>query len=229
MLRPDSEVANPGLTGWCIPAVSRATSLPDIRPTSSMPKAHISVINVCVSKFSNHLPFTLEIRGCSILAFILAFLDDKLQAGYQYQWIELHAGRWRITFGRNPTSYYGKQLHQRCPLYLLVVSHRLKHSSTVHAANYICAQDLVLTLALFTGVHFALYCICAYTLVKRKKKAQLFMLLAVTAMFILSTADIALSFRLVLRDIPALARQKIDFVKVITRTYPKTPLFVANK
>lgn len=80
-----------------------------------------------------------------------------------------------------------------------------------------------------TGVHLVLYCICAYTLVKRRKSTQLVILSAVTVMFALTTTDIAISFRLLLRDLPAVVKHDMDPLTALNRAYPKTPLFIANK
>jgi hypothetical protein len=55
------------------------------------------------------------------------------------------------------------------------------------------------------------------------------LLLSATVMFALATADIALSFRLILRDIPSILRQEIQVADILEHVYPKNPLFVTNK
>ena len=52
---------------------------------------------------------------------------------------------------------------------------------------------------------------------------------SVVVMFALATADIFFSFRLVIRDIPAVFKGNMDVNVLNAHIYPKNPLFVTNK
>ncbi|KAF8994031.1 hypothetical protein BDQ17DRAFT_1367415 [Cyathus striatus] len=79
---------------------------------------------------------------------------------------------------------------------------------------------------LLYGVHVVLFFICIFILVSHRRTTQPFLLVAIVTMFMLSTADIAVSFRVILRDVPLVFNQALD--TVFSHTYPKGPIFVAN-
>ncbi|KAG6915110.1 hypothetical protein DXG01_013408 [Tephrocybe rancida] len=78
-------------------------------------------------------------------------------------------------------------------------------------------------------VHLVLFCICVYLLATRRSPAHLIILVSIIVMFALSVADIAISYRLALRDIPAVLKQEMNLVDAIARAITKGYLFVSNK
>jgi hypothetical protein len=79
------------------------------------------------------------------------------------------------------------------------------------------------------GVHLVLFCTCAYILYTRGNPAQLVLLLSAITMFALATADISLSFRLIIDDVPAVQRGNIGVDVILAHIFPKIPIFVTNK
>jgi NADH:ubiquinone oxidoreductase subunit K len=79
------------------------------------------------------------------------------------------------------------------------------------------------------GIHLVLFCICTYSLLMRRNPAQLVVLLSLIIMFALATADISLSFRLIIHDVPAVLNGNIGVNVILEHVYPKNPLFVTNK
>ena len=79
------------------------------------------------------------------------------------------------------------------------------------------------------GIHFVLFWICVCILLMRRNPAQLVVFFSVVVMFALATADIFFSFRLVIRDIPAVFKGNMDVNVLNAHIYPKNPLFVTNK
>lgn len=77
------------------------------------------------------------------------------------------------------------------------------------------------------GVQLVLFCICAYVLIKRRRPSQLVLLLVVTIMFSLATVDLAISFRMIVDDLPTVADS--DSSVALAHLYPKNPLYVTNK
>lgn len=86
----------------------------------------------------------------------------------------------------------------------------------------------ILVETLLYGIHIVLFCICAYILFRRRNPAQLLVMLSVIIMFALATADISLSFRLIIHDVPAVLKGNMGINAVLTHVYPKNPLFVTN-
>lgn len=111
------------------------------------------------------------------------------------------------------------------------ICHRSKHFSMVRSQlrSLDPCKGLEYYSPACSGVHLVLYCICTYTLVKRRKSTQLVILFAITVMFALTTADIAISFRLLLDDLPAVVKHEMDLLTALNRANPKTPLFITNK
>ncbi|KAF8901174.1 hypothetical protein CPB84DRAFT_1777949 [Gymnopilus junonius] len=92
-------------------------------------------------------------------------------------------------------------------------------------------EEITIFLAVNTAgvvrIHLALFCVCMYILLQNRQTAQWFILVSAILMFALSTADIAITFRLLTHDIvnafdPAKNRAIVKFI------YAKTPLFVSN-
>lgn len=80
-----------------------------------------------------------------------------------------------------------------------------------------------------TGSHLVLFCICTYILVKRGNRRQLILLFVSTAMFLVATVDITMTFNMVV-SIPSSTFNKKTFLDAtMARLYPKNPLFVKNK
>ena len=79
------------------------------------------------------------------------------------------------------------------------------------------------------GIHLVLFCICVCILLTRRNPVQPVVFFSVVIMFALATADMSLSFRVVIQDIPALLNSSIDYNGVAAHIYPKNPLFVTNK
>jgi len=91
-----------------------------------------------------------------------------------------------------------------------------------------CLHAAVLLEVLLYGVHLVLFCVCVNILAKRRNFAQPIILVALAIMFALATADISLSFRLVVKDIPSAIKGSMPVLDVLTHMYPKNPLFVTN-
>jgi hypothetical protein len=69
-----------------------------------------------------------------------------------------------------------------------------------------------------------------FILVRNRRPTQWFILVSAFVMFTLSTADIALSFRLMTHDIAVLEPSDLDSVYLILkRLYEKNLIFVSNK
>lgn len=81
----------------------------------------------------------------------------------------------------------------------------------------------------FQGIHIALFCIYLFVLFAKKKAVQLAILLALTVMFALATADVGLSFHIALHDLPSFNRAEINVPTFTKRIFPKAPIFVTNK
>ncbi|TFK37112.1 hypothetical protein BDQ12DRAFT_724568 [Crucibulum laeve] len=83
--------------------------------------------------------------------------------------------------------------------------------------------------ALLYGIHIVLFTICVYILIKNRKSTHPAILVAVVIMFALSTADIAITFRAIIKDLPKIITLQFDQLDNISRRiYPKNPIFVAN-
>lgn len=95
--------------------------------------------------------------------------------------------------------------------------------------NIRCARLHVVPANRYPGVHLVLFCICFYVLFTRRNRAQIIILLAVTFMFALATADLALSYRFLIHDVPDVLTLKVDLTDVLPHIYPKSALFVTNK
>ncbi|TFK37114.1 hypothetical protein BDQ12DRAFT_685818 [Crucibulum laeve] len=87
----------------------------------------------------------------------------------------------------------------------------------------------VLAEALLYGIHIVLFTICIYILIKNRKSTHPAILVAVVIMFALSTADIAITFRAMIEDLPKIITLQLDQLdNILRRIYPKNPIFVAN-
>jgi hypothetical protein len=80
-----------------------------------------------------------------------------------------------------------------------------------------------------TGSHFILLCLCAFFLVRKRSRVGTIILLSLVIMFSLATADVALTFGMVLHDIPGLFKMKISPDTFVKHVLLKNPLFVTNK
>jgi len=89
------------------------------------------------------------------------------------------------------------------------------------------AQILIHSLIVhITGIHVILFAICVSLLLSRKMRLKYPMLAGITAMFALSIADIAFSWRVIL-----LAPQTMvvgDTISFMMKAYPKFYIFVTN-
>lgn len=82
------------------------------------------------------------------------------------------------------------------------------------------------------GIHFVLFCICIFILVRNGRPTQWFILAAAFVMFVLSTADISITFRLMTHDIGAVILNPGGpdaRYPVLKRLYEKDIIFVSNK
>ena len=66
-----------------------------------------------------------------------------------------------------------------------------------------------------------------FILVRNRRPTQWFILASAFVMFTLSTADIALSFRLMTHDVAVFESSRLD--SVLKRIYEKDLIFVSNK
>ncbi|KAF8066704.1 hypothetical protein FPV67DRAFT_1202978 [Lyophyllum atratum] len=82
--------------------------------------------------------------------------------------------------------------------------------------------------SLLFGIHCILYCICAYILGTRRNPGQLIILVAITVIFGVATADIALSYRFILHDVPAVLKLQMTVDSAVNRILPKGLLYVTN-
>ncbi|KAG6890049.1 hypothetical protein C0995_012507 [Termitomyces sp. Mi166 len=78
------------------------------------------------------------------------------------------------------------------------------------------------------GVQFVLFCICFYLLVTRRNPASTIVLLSSIVMFVISVAEIVVSYRWALHDLPAALKLQMDVRKVIHDSYLKGYLYVSN-
>ena len=79
-----------------------------------------------------------------------------------------------------------------------------------------------------TGIHFVLFCICMFILIRNRRLTQWFILVSAFAMFALSTADISITFQYMTHDI------KLDLLDLGGSLYrpvqkSKDLIFVSNK
>ncbi|TFK37138.1 hypothetical protein BDQ12DRAFT_685855 [Crucibulum laeve] len=84
----------------------------------------------------------------------------------------------------------------------------------------------ILIETLLYGIHVILFLICTYILFKNQKPAQLLIFISVAAMFALSTADIVLSFRAMIIDMPNLLYS--GSLPLMNALFPKLLVFVVN-
>jgi len=85
----------------------------------------------------------------------------------------------------------------------------------------------VLAQTLLYGIHIVLFVICVYILVSHRRSAPWYSLGLAFLMFALSTADIALTIRLCVHNLPEVYLPGgTNYLS--TRLYPKNPFFVAN-
>ncbi|KAF9465908.1 hypothetical protein BDZ94DRAFT_1252548 [Collybia nuda] len=84
----------------------------------------------------------------------------------------------------------------------------------------------ILIESLLYGVQLVLFCICAYILMQRRSSIQLVLLLVVTIMFLIATADLAISFRMIVDDLQTVADTSSNVA--LTHLYPKNPLYITN-
>ncbi|KAF8192957.1 hypothetical protein BJ912DRAFT_961536 [Pholiota molesta] len=80
---------------------------------------------------------------------------------------------------------------------------------------------------LLYGIHLILFCICIFLLLRNRRLTQWFISISAVVMFVLSTADIAITFRVISYVVPRLADPKIAGIttKLI---HAKTAIFVAD-
>jgi len=89
----------------------------------------------------------------------------------------------------------------------------------------------VMVETLFYGIHFVLFCICISILVRNGRPTQWFILAAAFVMFVLSTGDISITFRLMTHDIGGVIFNPggpDTRYPVLKRFYEKDIIFVSN-
>ena len=82
-----------------------------------------------------------------------------------------------------------------------------------------------------TGIHFVLFCICMFILVRNslRRPTQWFILVSAFVMFALSTADISITFRFMTHDILEVLEQGSGSYLVRKFQFVKSHIFVSNK
>jgi hypothetical protein len=78
-------------------------------------------------------------------------------------------------------------------------------------------------------MHLVLFCICTYFLIRKRSRAGVIILLAAAIMLALATADVALTFRVIVNDLPTTLRQFELTNTLLTHIRLKTILFVTDK
>ena len=76
-------------------------------------------------------------------------------------------------------------------------------------------------------MHVILFLICVYLLVRRRGKQQIMILMVAVVMFILATADIAVSWNVMLQDTTSLYTG--NTTTLLQRLYPKFLFYIVNK
>ena len=81
-----------------------------------------------------------------------------------------------------------------------------------------------------TGIHFVLFCICMFILVRNRRPTQWFIFVSAFTMFALSTADISITFQFMTHDIIDLLDQGGNFSDPVVKSLmAKNLIFVSNK
>ncbi|KAG6856872.1 hypothetical protein H0H87_012689 [Tephrocybe sp. NHM501043] len=83
--------------------------------------------------------------------------------------------------------------------------------------------------SLLFGIQFVLFCICVYLLATKQSPAHLVVMLCIIAMYLISIADMVVSFRYATHDVAGVIKRKTDIRPIITGTVPKGYLYVTNK
>ncbi|KAG6916999.1 hypothetical protein DXG01_004344 [Tephrocybe rancida] len=78
------------------------------------------------------------------------------------------------------------------------------------------------------GIQSVLFCICLYLLATRRNPAHLIILLSMITMFVISIADIVISYRWVIHDVLAVLKFKMTTERAVIRVLPKGYLWVTN-
>lgn len=91
-----------------------------------------------------------------------------------------------------------------------------------------------------TGIHFVLFCICIFILVRNRRPTQWFILVSAIVMFALSTADIAITFRFMTHDVidvfgqdvfgqDVFGQDVVTSIPALKEFLAKNLIFVSNK
>lgn len=80
-----------------------------------------------------------------------------------------------------------------------------------------------------TGMQVIIFCICAYFLLQKKSRAGAIILLAVSVMLVLATVDVAMTFRVMLRDLQAVLRLEMNSDYLLAHLAMKNTFFVTDK
>ncbi|KAF5354332.1 hypothetical protein D9756_007223 [Leucocoprinus leucothites] len=78
------------------------------------------------------------------------------------------------------------------------------------------------------GIHCILFAVCFLILLRKRTTTNMIFLAVVTTMFAISILDVALTVRMDLHDMPMFLQGQADMAWVISRLYPKGPIFIAN-
>jgi len=100
------------------------------------------------------------------------------------------------------------------------------YTKVVEQIPYVFAALLVESL-LF-GIHLILFVICFYLLATRRNPAHIIILLCIIIMFALSVADIALSYRFIVHDVPAVLKLQLSVDTAVYRVIRKGHIYVTN-
>jgi len=78
------------------------------------------------------------------------------------------------------------------------------------------------------GVHVTLFCVCMFVLARNRNSKQWFIGISAVIMFVLSTADVAITIQLLAHDLVGLFDPSKQ-PEIIKRAGYKNPIFVTNK
>ncbi|KAF8956604.1 hypothetical protein BDZ97DRAFT_1851135, partial [Flammula alnicola] len=81
--------------------------------------------------------------------------------------------------------------------------------------------------SLLYGMHTIIFFLCVRVLLQQKRRLRMIMLVAVVIMFMLATADLAITWNIILQHTQILYSG--DSSKLLTAIYPKFIIFLINK
>ncbi|KAJ3572731.1 hypothetical protein NP233_g2886 [Leucocoprinus birnbaumii] len=78
------------------------------------------------------------------------------------------------------------------------------------------------------GIHCMLFAVSFLVLIRKRTTSNVICLAALVTMFVLSIADVALTVRMDMHDVPMFLQGQMSLNLVVSRLYPKGPIFIAN-